>query len=257
VVPKDTDTRTLVESGADLVVVAGGDGTVAAAARTLAGRRLPLAILPVGTANNIAGCTRATGSLDEIIDRWRDARREPFDLGILSSPSGEEYFVEGIGGGLMPAGIEAMTASTDGDTADAASMLCRALSTFRHTLAQLKPRRWTLRLDGALVEGEFLVVEALNTCSVGPNLLLAPDASPSDGLLSVVLADESQREAIDDYLRQRVEDKPAGLSLPSHAVTRLDIERAGELHVDDEVRTDARGASISLRVHRAALELLG
>ena len=40
----------------DLVVAAGGDGTVSAVARLLAGRGTPLAILPTETANNIARC---------------------------------------------------------------------------------------------------------------------------------------------------------------------------------------------------------
>src|ERR671913_1940110 len=35
----------------DVLVAAGGDGTVARAARALAGRDLPIAILPLGTAN--------------------------------------------------------------------------------------------------------------------------------------------------------------------------------------------------------------
>ena len=38
----------------DLVIVAGGDGTVTKVARELKNRKTPLAILPSGTANNIA-----------------------------------------------------------------------------------------------------------------------------------------------------------------------------------------------------------
>ena len=39
---------------ADLVVVAGGDGTVARVARRLIGGNLPFTALPMGTANNIS-----------------------------------------------------------------------------------------------------------------------------------------------------------------------------------------------------------
>src|SRR5262245_15613615 len=38
----------------DVLVVAGGDGTVAQAAGALVGGHVPMAILPLGTANNIA-----------------------------------------------------------------------------------------------------------------------------------------------------------------------------------------------------------
>src|ERR1041384_1960383 len=50
-----TDLKTaLHESPCDLVVVAGGDGTVGRAACELSGWQIPIAILPLGTANNTA-----------------------------------------------------------------------------------------------------------------------------------------------------------------------------------------------------------
>ena len=47
-VEKNTSLEQLLDDRPDIVVAAGGDGTVAAAARLLAHRRIPLAILPVG-----------------------------------------------------------------------------------------------------------------------------------------------------------------------------------------------------------------
>jgi diacylglycerol kinase (ATP) len=47
---------------ADLVVVAGGDGTVSKVLTALLGRDVPLALLPSGTANNIARSLGITGS---------------------------------------------------------------------------------------------------------------------------------------------------------------------------------------------------
>ena len=44
-------TRRAVAAGASLVFAAGGDGTVRACAQALAGTRIPLAIVPLGTAN--------------------------------------------------------------------------------------------------------------------------------------------------------------------------------------------------------------
>ena len=40
-----------IADGADLIVVAGGDGTISEAAEGVAGTDVPLAILPAGTAN--------------------------------------------------------------------------------------------------------------------------------------------------------------------------------------------------------------
>jgi len=46
--------RKVVEQGHDLVVVGGGDGTVSAAAGLVAGTDVTLAVLPLGTANDLA-----------------------------------------------------------------------------------------------------------------------------------------------------------------------------------------------------------
>jgi diacylglycerol kinase (ATP) len=47
----------------DLVAVAGGDGTVAKAARHMPDRNVPLALLPIGTANNVAHSLDLLGEL--------------------------------------------------------------------------------------------------------------------------------------------------------------------------------------------------
>ena len=46
--------KSALEAAGDLVAVAGGDGTVAKVAKVLAGRGVPMTVLPTGTANNIA-----------------------------------------------------------------------------------------------------------------------------------------------------------------------------------------------------------
>src|SRR5688572_3602256 len=56
--------------GIDCVVAAGGDGTVARAGRVLAGGEVPMAILPLGTANNIATSLDVNGLADEVSARW-------------------------------------------------------------------------------------------------------------------------------------------------------------------------------------------
>ena len=60
----------LADRSCDLVVVAGGDGTVSRAACALADRNLPLAILPLGTANNTARCLGIEGDIDTLITGW-------------------------------------------------------------------------------------------------------------------------------------------------------------------------------------------
>src|SRR5262245_1950885 len=63
----------LIDERTELVVAAGGDGTVAAAARMLAGKAVPLAVLPLGTANNIAKALHADAPSEQLVASWHTA----------------------------------------------------------------------------------------------------------------------------------------------------------------------------------------
>src|SRR5687768_1058781 len=79
--------RALLEQGTDLIAVAGGDGTVSEVARATAHRGIPIAILPTGTANNIAGFLGLTGMTHaDLIGDWKNSRHVPFDVGVAEGP---------------------------------------------------------------------------------------------------------------------------------------------------------------------------
>jgi diacylglycerol kinase family enzyme len=245
----------LLEAHPDVVAAAGGDGTVAAAARSLAGQGIPLAILPMGTANNIARSLGCGGPVEELIARWTTAKRVPLDLGVLEGArGGRRTFVEAVGSGLIPGGIQSMHTEGHHDGRLTASPIEQALWKYHEVLSELKPERWSIVVDGVRTTGEFLLVEVLNIPSVGPNLELSADANPSDGVFSIVTAAEDAREALARYLQRRV-DLPAGPpSLVMRHGRQVTLEGTGLLHVDDQVVT-LQGA-VSIQVQPAALEVL-
>src|SRR5262249_22126295 len=147
-IAKRSDFERVREEPVDFVVVAGGDGTVREAARALAGTEVPLAILPIGTANNVAKSLGIEGSVAEHVERCRKARGVPFDLGIARGPWGERRFLEGVGGGLVPAGIETAQDHPAHKTEDTQSELERAIESYARALEELQPRRWTGTVDG-------------------------------------------------------------------------------------------------------------
>ena len=127
VVDEEWSAEQILDKHADLVVAAGGDGTVATAARVLAGRKLPLAILPMGTANNIAKSLCCEGPLAPLIEGWAHAEPQSLDLGIARGDWGERIFFESVGAGLIPAGIaaaEAQQSSPDRPATSKPEMPC-------------------------------------------------------------------------------------------------------------------------------------
>ncbi len=89
-----------VAGGARLVVAAGGDGTVRACAEGLAGTGVPLAVVPLGTANLIARALGVPGRAGRALEVAFGGRDRPIDLGRVTDATGIGAGLEaGTGGG--------------------------------------------------------------------------------------------------------------------------------------------------------------
>lgn len=250
---KDADPRP-PEQGVDLIVAAGGDGTVATAAALAAKSEIPFAILPLGTANNIATSLDIGGDVPQLIASWHDARRVPLDLGSARAGSKEWVIVEGVGGGLIPAGIAAAQDELEFEDTHPSAEVIAAAQLFYDVMETLEPKRRTITIDGRRMSQDLLLFEVLNMRSVGPNLILAPDASASDGLFDVILAGPEHREPLLEFLKS----SPGGhrLTLPCHRARHVRIESCEELHIDDE-RVDVCGlGEIEIRIDPGAATVL-
>jgi diacylglycerol kinase (ATP) len=239
----------------DLVAAAGGDGTIAAVARDLAGSLVPLGVLAMGTANNIAVCVGVPTELADAVAAWATSRPRPFDLGIASGPWGERRFVESVGGGLVTHGIVVMDRQ-DTTSPTTAAQLDRAVRAHTDVLALLDAVPWSLTLDGAAVGGEFLMVEVLNIAAIGPNLHFADGASPWDGRLTVVAAGADDRHALAQYLRGRANGGGQPPALQTWHVREVVIAAGDRLHVDDEVVGDVGPLGARIRLEAGAVRVL-
>ncbi|HEX6529482.1 MAG TPA: diacylglycerol kinase family protein [Burkholderiales bacterium] len=267
---KDKGWDRVLDKRADVVVVAGGDGTVAAVARRMVRRGVPVAVLPSGTANNVA---RSLGLLkkpfEELVRSWRDARRVPLDVGLASGPWGERYFIEGIGAGLF-AGLLVRSEQNkgkkekDNKTKGPAKVVDGALRRLKELAEVAEPVEIGAQLDGVDISGNYLLFEAVNLPYIGPNLYIAPDTRAGDGKLEVVLVPESQRSRLVKYLEHWHENRERPSLLPSRRGKHLQIEWTGfALHIDDKLRpkkkadADDVAGLVDVRVDGAAVEFLG
>ena len=92
----------------DRVIVAGGDGTLNAAVQGLVGTGLPLAVLPLGTANNLARTLRLPPTLEGACEVAAHGTRRPIDLGWVNG----RYFFTTASVGLSVLITEELTSQT-------------------------------------------------------------------------------------------------------------------------------------------------
>jgi diacylglycerol kinase family enzyme len=250
---------------ADLVAVAGGDGTVGEVARKLVGKGVPIAVLPMGTANNIS---RTLGISDksvlQLIPGWASARRLHFDAGIATGPWGSTHFIEGIGMGLFARALPRIRRNrTMAHLTERDVKVAYALQLMREHLDRSRPTKLRAALDGKDISGKYLLFEAMNTRYIGPNLFLAPHVAHGAGLLDIVFVAEKDRRKLARFLAKWQEGKFWPPDLGVGRGRRLELEWTGfPLHLDDKLWPGNGGkrprppATITIEVEPAALEFL-
>lgn len=226
---KAPDLAAALNQPVDLVVVAGGDGTVLRVVAQLAHPEVPLLILPLGTANNIASTFKVAGDPRDLIAGWRRAKRVKLAIGTAVGPWGRRAFVEGLGVGAFAAAMRAV----EGQEAPSEERAQRALALARDKLAAARPERLCLQVDGREVVESALQLQVLNIRTFGPSLWMAPQAQPADDVLDVVVVDERQREAVLRWLDdpQRAGGPPA-MTCRGREVRFL--WHGAPLHLDDQ-----------------------
>ena len=219
---------------ADLLVIAGGDGTVIKVAKQIVGKYIPLGLLPLGTANNIASGLGLCGKPEDIIASWDMNRRKSFDLGLAKGPNGETIFLESVGFGLLPRLIRQHNTDKN-EQSDREDEMEKALRHQQEILKEYKPHHCTIEMDGRQLSGKYLLVEIMNIPLAGPNMALAPHADPGDSRLDVVLVREDERKKLSKHLSDQISGKEKTLELNVQRAKKLRIEWDGHhYHLDDE-----------------------
>ncbi len=250
----------------DLVLIAGGDGTVEKVTRRLVGRSIPFSILPLGTANNLARSLGFEQAVKPLISRLARGRRRAFDIGHARGPWGERIFFEAAGAGLLPDYLGGMAARVKkgnrGESLSRRKETARHVACLRRELRNYSAREWQVHLDGQDISGRFILLEAMNIRSIGPILSLAPDAETADGCLDFVSISENDRPKLERYLESRLTNQGSEFPVPAVKFQHLRIvwEEGSSCHFDDEIWPEEDEApsgrhEIEIMVEPAALEI--
>jgi len=253
--------RGAVAAGARLVVAAGGDGTVRACAQALAGTQVPLAIVPLGTANLVAralGIPRgAGGSLAAAFgghERRIDlAVAEGAATGTAATGTAGAGAAAGAGGLVFAAmagiGLDAeVVAATPRPLKRRAGWLAYAAAGAAHLPG--RGESFTVRLD----DGEPLARRARCVVVGNAGLLpggftLLPQARLDDGLLDVgILAPAGPVGWLRVAHQVLTGSGRDGRPLERHQARRVEVRAESELprEVDGEVIAPGRSLTVTL-----------
>jgi YegS/Rv2252/BmrU family lipid kinase len=236
-----------IEQGADLILAAGGDGTINEVANGMVHSGVPLGILPAGTANVLAHEIRSRLRLDRIGAELRTAVPTRVSVGRMKTGDGESrYFLLMAGIGLdaqivydLNLGLKAI-----------AGKLAYYFGGFAQIAKPLTPFRTTV--NGESFETTFALVTRVR--NYGGDFELAREASLLSDRFEVVLFDVKHSYQYLPYLlgmmMGQVTRLPGVRILPARRIVcepmdsnpapmQVDGEYAGRLPVSIEIVSEA------------------
>ncbi len=229
-----------IQENTDFLIIAGGDGTIRRVTKALMKRQriekqFPVAILPHGTANNIATTLGIEGSPTEIIKSWKKSSLKSLDIGMVHGLDKEMFFLEGCGFGIFPRLMKVME-KMEIDIGDSVEHKLKvALAVLYEIVLNYTPHACKIVADGVKQTGKYLMVEVMNTRSIGPNLELSTSSDPGDGEFEIVLIPEEHKDKFADYLLDQINGKEAAYAFTVLKATKIEIKWEGkDMHVDDE-----------------------
>ncbi|MBW3551255.1 MAG: lipid kinase YegS [Proteobacteria bacterium] len=185
-----------IASGTDTVIAAGGDGTLSAVARSLARREedaetLPsLALVPLGTANDLATAAELPDDPVEAMDLVRSSVAQPIDLLRIES-GGRSHWCANLASGGFGTRV---TVETDEGLKKMLGGLAYLITGIAK-LGRIDPIQARIRGQGADGQsfdwhGGFIALGLGNGRQAGGGQVLCPDAVIDDGLLELTVVPE-------------------------------------------------------------------
>jgi YegS/Rv2252/BmrU family lipid kinase len=236
------------EEGYDVVVAVGGDGTTFEVINGLAGRDTALAVLPIGSGNDMIKPLGIPTDLPAAVERLRRGKVRRIDLGRV----GQTFF-----GNMLGIGFDARVAVE--------TYRLPRLHGFALYLAALGRTVWRYRSpylhlesDLQALEGRFLLAAVANGRCQGANFWLTPQAEMDDGYLDLCLISDMPLPLFFYHLPKVFRGKHTRLrEVTMLRVRRLRVHSAEPVavHADGEILAEA-ATRLEIEIVPAALSVL-
>ncbi|HEX5764456.1 MAG TPA: lipid kinase [Woeseiaceae bacterium] len=158
------------------VVIGGGDGSLHAALPAVLEAKLPLGVLPLGTANDFArslGIASVSAAVETIVSGFT----RPVDVGIVNGI----YFLNAVGIGLGPE----INRNLDKESKSSLGVLAYLVHAIRN-LRRSRGMSAVIECDGSLHALKSLQITIGNGIHYGGGMTIARDARLDDGILDVL-----------------------------------------------------------------------
>lgn len=175
-------------TGCDLVIAAGGDGTLNEVINGIAPHadRVQIGLIPLGTGNDFAKMLNLPASIEECVDVLRAGNVRPTDV-VRVTTDHMRYFINVSAGGFSGAVNEKLTPEIKQSWGPLAYVRCAA-----EALPELRAYCTEITLDKTTTLAlDLYNVVIANGRYVAGGTLIAPEASINDGLLDIILVPEN------------------------------------------------------------------
>src|SRR5690606_5750365 len=234
---KTDDYAEALETACDFVLIAGGDGTVGKVVKLIVAKQVPFAILPFGNANNIANSLKVDTALNTIIHSWQQRDFKKFSIGTITTDQKKEYFLESVGWGLFADVLSTIKSEKKQGKKNGNSRrkVEEGLTHLLKAVGEMQASYYHIMLDGKDHSGNYLWVEVMNTRSMGPKLLMAPEALHEDEFLDVVLVREGEEENLKAFIHRQNNEEENNHFFQT--IKARQIQRSEERRVGKECRS--------------------
>ncbi|GGH10060.1 diacylglycerol kinase [Paenibacillus segetis] len=225
-----------VDRGYDIIIAAGGDGTLNEVVNGMAGKNNlpPLGVFPLGTTNDFARAMGIPKRWEDYCDLVIENKTRPIDIGKAN----DRHFINIAGGGSLTQ----LTYEVPSRLKTLIGQLAYYMKGIEK-MASLSPTNLTIRAEGYdVLEGEFMLFLIANSNSVGGFEKLAPDARIDDGLLDVIAVKKCnlaefirlvsmalRGDHFNDPHVVYLKTRRMEVTSPDHVLLNLDGELGGEL----------------------------
>jgi YegS/Rv2252/BmrU family lipid kinase len=247
------------EAGCQMVVAAGGDGTVnevvnglmaaKLAAAGLTGGQIPcMGVLCVGRGNDFAASVGVPYELEQGVNALVKGHTRTIDIGLVRGgkhPEGR-YFANCVG-----MGFDAITTIETAKLPRLGGFLSFFLGVLKTIILYNEAPLATITYDGRTITQRSLMISIMNGVRLGGGFIMAPDSQMDDGLLDLCIAHQVSRPRVltmlPHFMQGSQATQPEIATVRAREVSIVSDDGPLPAHTDGEIiSVDGRSLDIEL-----------